>query len=87
MTEQEKRELEAYYENQFLMFRSEGWKDFEATVKASMMKDFQIEKLHNAEDLHKAQGSLNVLRWILQWPAFCEEAYRQNFGEANEEDV
>jgi hypothetical protein len=70
------KELEIYFENQFDMTSSEGWKDFTEKVKEMVAKDSQVLTIKDQEELFKRQGRLDILLWILNWRQACEVTYK-----------
>ncbi len=90
LTNQEKRELEEYYNNQFMMMATPGWNDFSATATAMINTECTLEACSNSEEFWKAKGKSEILRWILSWREYCETAYKQNFeepqGESNDQE-
>lgn len=73
--------LQKYYEEQFSMMASEGWKD--------LMEDFtklrgeldNIKTAKDAQQLYFRQGQLDILDLILNRRKTCEEIYDQLRGE------
>jgi hypothetical protein len=66
------KDLEKYFENQFDMIASQGWKDLMDTVNSMIKKETDILSIKNAEDLFKRQGRLDILNWIVSWKDTCE---------------
>lgn len=71
-------ELSKYYEEQFHMFSTEGWK--ELIIQAQGMYDAynEVTVLDTAEDLFNTKGKLDILGWLLKWPDMVEAQYKQN---------
>lgn len=92
LTPVEKRELEEYFNNQFMMMAQPGWTDFTAAATAILNNECSLEACTSSEDFWKAKGKADILRWLLSWREYCETAYKQNFEEDlggfnDEEDV
>lgn len=67
--------LEKYYESQFEMFSSQGWKDFiEDTRKIAD----QMNKVENVpkDGLEKTKGQLDVLNWLINWEQTVDDTYK-----------
>ena len=72
--------LQKYYEEQFSMMSSMGWKD--------LMEDFQklrdelvdIRNVKDAQQMHFRQGQVDILDLILNRRKTCEEVYDQLKG-------
>lgn len=75
-------ELQKYYDEQFNLMASVGWKD--------LMEDFtklrdELDNIRTAKDaqhLHFRQGQLDILDLILNRRKTCEEVYDQLKGES-----
>ena len=52
-------EFELYYNNYFDLFMLEGWEQLMADVQAAA-DTIQLPALHDARDLHLAQGQMQV---------------------------
>jgi hypothetical protein len=86
-TNLEKRELEEYFNNQFMMMATPGWADFISTATSMMNSECTLEDCSNSQEFWKAKGKSSILRWLLSWREYCETAYKQNFeGETNEQE-
>ena len=70
------RELQKWYEGQFELFGTQGWKDF--VEKAAEMFDAydSVEAVQNAEQLHRIKGILEILRWITSWQEAVENNHK-----------
>ena len=77
-------ELEVYYENQFHMTSSQGWKDLTEKVKEMVQKDSNLMTVKDKEELFKRQGRLDILTWLLNWRELCEITYKDL---QNEQDL
>jgi hypothetical protein len=70
------KELETYFENQFDMTSSDGWKDFIDKIKEMIAKDSLVLTIKDQEELFKRQGRLDILNWIVNWREACEVTYK-----------
>ena len=70
------KELETYFEAQFDMTSSQGWKDLTEKVKEMVQKDSQILTIKDQEELFKRQGRLDIMLWLLNWRNACEITYK-----------
>lgn len=76
-------ELQKYYEEQFSLFSSQGWRD--------LLEDFQKikESLNNLSTVTDEQtlffrkGQLDILELLIQRKAMCEKTYEELQNEAN----
>ena len=68
-------ELRKYYENRFVMFSTDGWKELIEDV--SRMKA-AIDTLSGTtvENLQFRQGELSAMNWLLSLEQAFEEAYK-----------
>ncbi len=73
MTEDDK----AWYDAQFDMFSTQGYKDFIAQV--TEMKDAMntLASVDTAEKLHNHRGQLEILYWMLGWQSSVEAAHKE----------
>lgn len=74
--------LSQYYDNQFSMMASEGWKDLmeDFTQLRDELSDIRTAK--DAQHLFFRQGQLDILDLILNRRKSCEEVYDQLKGES-----
>jgi hypothetical protein len=72
------KQLRLYYENQFELFTSQGWKDFihDMTKHREALSD--IRHIKTPEELYKAQGELRLVDQLLNHEAMVELAYKAN---------
>jgi len=59
-------ELEKYYNNYLDLFMTEGWTQFEEDTK-NIIDSIILLNLEDAKALHKAQGQLQILNWVMDW--------------------
>ena len=76
-------ELRQWYEEQFNLFNSQGWKDLIEQMK-EMQKNYEnLRNLPSDDTLKFRQGQLDILDWIIGW----QESVEQNFKELQNEDA
>ena len=76
-------ELRQWYEEQFNLFNSQGWKDLIEQMK-EMQKNYEnLRNLPSDDTLKFRQGQLDILDWIVGW----QESVEQNFKELQNEDA
>lgn len=71
------RELEKYYEEQFHMFSTEGWKEFMLQVQGMYDAYNEVTVIDTAEELFNTKGKLDILLWLLKWSDMVESQYKQ----------
>lgn len=74
-------ELEKYYDEQFSMMASMGWKDLMEDLQKLSDELNNIRTAKDAQHLHFRQGQLDILDLILNRRKACEEVYDQLKGE------
>lgn len=76
-------ELQQWYEEQFNLFNTQGWKDLIEQMK-EMQKNYEnLRNLPSDDVLKYRQGQLDILDWIAGWQTSVE----QNFKELQSEDA
>lgn len=76
-------ELQQWYEEQFNLFNTQGWKDLVEQMK-EMQKNYEnLRNLPSDDTLKFRQGQLDILDWITGWQTSVE----QNFKELQSEDA
>ena len=70
------RELEKYYEEQFHMFSTEGWKEFMLQAQGMYDAYNEVTVIDNEKELFRVQGQLNILEWLLKWSDVVEAQYK-----------
>jgi len=76
-------ELQQWYEEQFNLFNTQGWKDLIEQMK-EMQKNYEnLRNLPSDDTLKFRQGQLDILDWITGWQTSVE----QNFKELQNEDA
>ena len=71
------KELEAWYENQFELFSTQGWKDF--VDKSNEMFEIynDLESVEDVSHFERRKGILEILRWIDNWEESVNNTYKQ----------
>ena len=77
-------EFELYYNNYFDLFMLEGLEQFMADVQAAA-DTIQLTALHDARDLHLAQGQMQVYQRLLNWQSSITNGYELVKEESAEE--
>lgn len=76
-------ELRNWYEEQFTLFNTQGYKDLIEQMK-EMQKNYEnLRNLPSDDTLKFRQGQLDILDWIIGW----QESVEQNFKELQNEDA
>jgi hypothetical protein len=71
------RELEKYYEGQFDMFISTGWKDLIEDLSKLRESVSDITKVEDAQSLHFRQGQIDILDLLLNRKVMCEKSFEE----------
>jgi len=69
--------LQNYYEAQFEMFASPGWK--ELIEQAQEIKE-AVDKITNAQSVEQfwqRKGEIVQINWLLNWETSCREAFEE----------
>ena len=74
-------ELQKYYDEQFNLMASMGWKDLMEDFKELRDELNNIKTAKDAQQLYFRQGQLDILDLILNRRKTCEEVYDQLKGE------
>jgi len=72
--------LSRYYDNQFEMMASMGWKDLMEDLQKLRDELVDIRNAKVAQQLHFRQGQVDILDLILNRRKTCEEVYEQLKG-------
>lgn len=70
------KELEAYYEERFVMFSSKGWKDLIEDVEAMLVSTNSLSGVNTESELHFKKGEVSIMQWLLTLEDSSREAYR-----------
>lgn len=74
--------LQKYYENQFSMMASEGWKDLMEDLTQLVTELNNIRTATDAQQLYFRQGQLDILDLVINRRKACEEVYEQLMEES-----
>lgn len=77
------RETQNWYEEQFSMMSTKGWKDFVDQCKEMKDQYSDVSVVPDLQTLYKRHGQLDLLNWILGWKEACEKAYQELQDEKN----
>lgn len=75
-------ELQKYYENQFSLFISEGWKDLLEDFTEIKKSINDLSTVADEQTLFFRKGQLDILELLIQRKAMCEKAYEELSNEA-----
>ena len=79
MTEEDKK----WYEDQFEMFSTQGYKSLVKQVGELADNLNTLNNVSTLESLHYKKGQLDILSWLKGWESSVEATYK----ELNNEDV
>ena len=77
-------ELQKYYEEQFSLFASQGWRDLLEDFGEMKKVISDITTVADEQSLNFRKGQLDILELLFQRKAMCEKAYEDL---SNEKDV
>lgn len=69
--------LQKYYEEQFSLMSSVGWKDLMEDFTKLRDELLDIRNVKDAQQMHFRQGQVDILDLILNRRKACEEVYDQ----------
>lgn len=70
-------DLEKYYDNQFSMMATEGWKDMIEDFKELEKNLSNVRTVADDHTLHFRLGQLDILDLILKRKETCEQVYEE----------
>lgn len=76
------KELQTYYENRFMMFSTQGWKDMKADVERMIEATNSLSGV-TVDNLQFKQGELSIMRWLLAQEEIFNQAYKELTDENN----
>jgi hypothetical protein len=76
-------ELEKYYEGQFDLFLTKGWKDILEDLQKLRASISDITTVADAQTLHYRQGQIDIIDLLLNRKAACDKAYEELKDEEN----
>ena len=65
-------EQEKFYNKAQDMFRTEGWKNFQDDIKNIFEVSVNLDNLSTTEDLWKAKGRVDILRYVANYNAMVD---------------
>lgn len=71
------QQLEKYYDNQFSMMATEGWKDMIEDFKELEKNLSNVRTVADDHTLHFRLGQLDILDLILKRKETCEQVYEE----------
>jgi hypothetical protein len=74
--------LANYYDNQFSMMGSVGWKDLMEDLKQLTVSINDVTLATDTQDLYFRKGQLDILNLLLNRRKTCEEVYEQLLEES-----
>ena len=79
--------LQEYYDNQFEMFETQGWKDFQEDVKVELANSKENSDLTcTTNDLWQYnRGQMSKLRALANYENFIKQSYDLKINEETEE--
>lgn len=69
-------EDQEWYENQFVMFSSQGFKDLIQQVGEIAKNLNELRSVNTVEKLHNSKGQLELCDWLLNWETSVNQAYK-----------
>lgn len=74
------KELQQYYEEQFSMFSTIGWKDFIEDIQTLYDAIHDLNSIENTETLWFRKGQLDIINLILERKKAFETAWNELNG-------
>lgn len=71
------KDLQEYYEEQFGMFTSKGWKDFTEDMQNLYDAVYDLNTVENLETLFFRKGQLDILNLILERKKTYESTWEE----------
>lgn len=71
------KKLQTYYENQFSMMATEGWKEFVEDAEEMFKALNNVLPIQNETELQLKRGQLDILNWVISRKAVTEQSYEQ----------
>lgn len=66
-----------WYDNQFTLFSTDGYKDLMEQVRSIIVSIDTIKGITTEAELKYRQGQLDLANWLLGWQASVEETAKQ----------
>lgn len=74
------KELQQYYEEQFSMFSTKGWRDFIEDQQTLYDAIDDLSSVENVETLYFRKGQIDILNLILERRKAFESAWKELNG-------
>ena len=74
------KELQEFYEEQFSMFATKGWRDFTEDMQELFTAVDDLTTIDNEHTLWFRKGQLDVIQLILDRKAACERVWSELNG-------
>lgn len=71
------KKLQNYYENQFSMMATEGWKEFIEDAEEMFKALNNVLPIQNETELQLKRGQLDILNWVISRKTVTEQSYEQ----------
>lgn len=71
------KETEKWYEDQFELFNTAGWKAFVEKVEEMFEVYNDVTSVEDEKHLYQRQGILDILRWISNWEDTCARTFKE----------
>lgn len=71
------KDLEKYYEEQFSMFMTQGWKDFMEDIEKMLDATDRIQGVANDRELQFRLGELSILKLIANRQEMANRTYNE----------
>lgn len=70
------KELEQWYEDQFTMFSTTGWKSLMEQVKEMVTTYNDLRRIPDQDKFQFTKGQLDILDWLSGWAEKVETSYK-----------
>ena len=70
------REDVVWYDNQFELFSTQGWKDFINKAEEIYEAYNDVSNIQTEDQLMKVKGVLENLRWVTSWEQVVNDTYK-----------
>jgi hypothetical protein len=71
------QKLQSYYENQFSMMATPGWKEFVEDAEQMFKALNNVLPIQTEQELQLKRGQLDILNWVISRKAVAEQTYEQ----------
>jgi len=77
------QETKDWYESQFEMFGTEGWKNLLNQLMDIIDNTDTISNIKTEQELNFKRGELSILNWLVKWQSAVEENFKELTHETN----